>query len=205
VSTICHDRVVIAPRSAFEADRIVVIGCAGSGKSTLAAALAARLGAPHVRRDELGPEGSDLYRAGAAAAVSEQRWVFDGAPYYVEELVYGRAGLVVGFDLPRLVVMRRVIGRSLRESLSWMPAPPHRDRQWRAWLDPEHPVRWAWSTWSSRHEELSELCHSSLAAQATLVSLSTPAGVRAWLAQRSDLGWSVIAQGDAAARQGQCP
>jgi adenylate kinase family enzyme len=182
----------MASRSAFEADRIVIIGCAGSGKSTLAASLAARLDVPHVRRDDLGPEGSDRYRAAAAAAVSADRWIFDGAPYYVEDLVYRQAGLVVGFDLGRLVVMRRVITRSLRESLGWIPTPPHRDRRWRAWFDPEHPARWAWTTWSDRHEELAELRNSGQAAQAILVSLSTPAGVAAWLAHRSDDGWTVV-------------
>jgi adenylate kinase family enzyme len=115
--------------SAFQADGIVIIGCAGSGKSTLAASLAARLGAPHVRRDDLGPEGSDQYRTAAAATRSANEWIFDGAPYYVEDLVYRRAGLVVGFDLPRLVVMQRFTSRSLRESLSWTPAPPHCDRR----------------------------------------------------------------------------
>jgi hypothetical protein len=128
----CDDGAVVLAGQLFDADRVVVIGCAGSGKSTLAAALAARLGAPHVRRDGLGAEGSDEYRRAAAEAVSGERWVFDGAPYFVEELVYGRADLIVGFRLSRGVVMRRVITRSLRESLGWVPAPPQRDRRWRA-------------------------------------------------------------------------
>jgi adenylate kinase family enzyme len=101
--------VVAAAAQAFEADRIVVLGCVGNGKSTLAAVLAARLGAVHIRRDCLGLEGSDQYRHRAAAAVSGDRWVFDGAPYYIEEVVYRWAGLIVGFDLPRRVVMRRVV------------------------------------------------------------------------------------------------
>jgi adenylate kinase family enzyme len=175
----------------FDFDRVVVIGCAGSGKSTLAAALAARLGAPHIRRDGLGVEGSDEYRRAAAEAVSGDRWVFDGARYYVEELVYGRADLILGFRLSRLVVMRRVITRSLGESLGWVPAPPQRDRRWRAWLNREHPVQWAWSTWADRHHELTDLIAHGLANQASIVSLSTPRGVTAWLDQRTDTGWSL--------------
>jgi adenylate kinase family enzyme len=182
---------VAAATQTFEADRIVVIGCTGSGKSTLASVLAARLGAVHIRRDCLGPEGSDQYRHWAGAAVSDDRWVFDGAPYYVEDVVYRRAGLIVGFDLPRRVVMRRVITRSLRESLRWAPAPPHRDRRWRAWLNDEHPVRWAWSTWRDRHHEVGHLSDQAAASQATIVSLSTPRGVTAWLERRIDPGRSV--------------
>jgi adenylate kinase family enzyme len=67
--------------------RTVVIGCTGSGKSTLAATLAARTGGTHIMRDGLGPEGSEQYRAAAATAVAADRWVFDGAPYYAEDLV----------------------------------------------------------------------------------------------------------------------
>jgi adenylate kinase family enzyme len=175
---------------AFEGERIVVIGCAGSGKSTLAGLLSERLTAPHIRRDWLGPEGSDQYRDAAAAAVSGCRWVFDGAPYYVEDLVYGRADLVVGFDLPRREVMRRVITRSVRESLGRLSVPAHHDRRWRAWLDPQHPVRWAWSTWSDRRHELADIRDHGMARQATMVAFSTPAGVTAWLAGRYDRGWS---------------
>jgi hypothetical protein len=180
--------------SAFQADRIVIIGCAGGGEVNpggVAGGAARR--APHVRRDDLGSEGSDQYRTAAAATVSANQWIFDDAPYYVEDLVYRRAGRVIGFDLPRFVVMQRVISRSQRESLSWTPAPPHCDRRWRAWLDTEHPSRWAWTTWADRHKVLAELRNSGLAAQATLVSLTTPTSVAACLARRSDPGWSVVA------------
>jgi hypothetical protein len=79
--------------------------------------------------------------------------------------------------------MRRVIDRSMRESLRLAPAPPHRDRRWRAWLDPQHPVRWAWSTWTQRHHELDDLLASGIASRASVVSFSTPREVTAWLAQ----------------------
>jgi adenylate kinase family enzyme len=175
----------------FEAERIVVIGCAGSGKSTLAAKLVARLGLTHIRRDLLGPEGSEQQRAAATVAVAEERWVFDGAPYFLESLVYPRARLIVGFTLPRSTVMRRVISRSVRESLKRIPTPPHRDGRWRAWLSRDHPVRWAWATWPERRRELGDLLASGLIRGARVVKLSTPRGVAAWLAQQPDPGWSV--------------
>lgn len=188
----CDDSVVAAQHS-LPTERTVIIGCAGSGKSTLAAQLAACHAVPHLRRDSFGAEGSDQYRAGIAAAVSAERWVFDGAPYYLEDLVYGRATLIVGFDLPRLTVMRRVISRSLRESIGLAPPPLHRDRRWRAWLDSEHPVPWAWATWPDRHHELRDLVASGAMGLATVVLLSTPGGVAAWLEGRSDCGWSILA------------
>jgi hypothetical protein len=188
----CHDGGLVSAQCSWLSHRTVVIGCAGSGESTLAALLASRLGVPHIPRDWLGLEGSDEYHAAVAAAISAERWVFDGAPYYVEELVYRRATLIVGFELPRRCVMRRVISRSVCASIGLVPTPPHRDRRWRAWLDPEHPVRWAWSTWPERRHELHELVDSGTAGEATVVSLSTPAGVTAWLAGHSDSGWVIL-------------
>jgi hypothetical protein len=68
---------------------------------------------------------------------------------------------------------------------------------------PNTPARWAWTTWHDRHEELPELLKSGMATQATLVSLSTPGSVAAWLAQRSNPGWSVVAPGDRDSPQGR--
>jgi len=83
----CHNDVVIIAPQAFEADRMVVIGCAGSGKSTLAAGArrAARC-VPHPA-GLAGPRGQRPVRRAIAGAVSGDRWVFDGAPSYVEELL----------------------------------------------------------------------------------------------------------------------
>ena len=77
--------------------RVVVIGCAGSGKTTLAHALAARLGGRHIRRDALGDDEAPGFATQVAAAVDAagSRWVFDGAPYNAEMVVYPHADTVV--------------------------------------------------------------------------------------------------------------
>jgi adenylate kinase family enzyme len=97
-------------------ERVVVIGCAGSGKTTLAHALAARLGAPHIRRDALGEDEAPGFAAQVAAAVAAagSRWVFDGAPYNAEMVVYPPADTVVALDYPRRVVLGRFLTRSPR-------------------------------------------------------------------------------------------
>jgi adenylate kinase family enzyme len=86
--------------------RVVVIGCAGSGKTTLARALAARLGAPHIERDALGHDEAPGFAAhvGATIDAAGRSWVFDGAPYNAELLVYPRADTIVALDYPRRVV-----------------------------------------------------------------------------------------------------
>jgi thymidylate kinase len=74
-------------------ERVVVVGCAGSGKTTLARECAARLDARHIERDALGDDEAPGFAALVAAAVEAagRRWVFDGAPYNAEALVYQRA------------------------------------------------------------------------------------------------------------------
>jgi adenylate kinase family enzyme len=96
--------------------RVVVVGCAGSGTTTLARALAIRLDARHIERDALGDDEAAGFAARVAAAVEAagRRWVFDGAPYNAEPLVYPHADTIVALDYPRRVVLRRVVARSAR-------------------------------------------------------------------------------------------
>ena len=150
--------------------RIVVVGCAGAGKTTLSREVAARLGVPLVERDELGELGGDEYRAAVAKVARDDAWVFDGAPYYVDDVLYPRADAVVALDYPRRVVMRRVVWRALRRPDT------------RSWRDPHHPVRWAWSVWGERRREIAELVQQPELAAAQVIRLDSPAAARRWLA-----------------------
>jgi adenylate kinase family enzyme len=147
--------------------RIVVVGCAGAGKSTFSRVLARRLGVPYVERDELGDEGTPEQRAAVERATAGDAWIFDGAPYYVEDVVYPRAQLVVALDFPKWTVMQRVIRRALLQPDA------------RSWRDPGHPVRWAWSVWRERRVEIAELGGRT---GLEVVRLRTPREARRWLA-----------------------
>jgi adenylate kinase family enzyme len=162
--------------------RIVVVGCCGAGKSPLAAALARRLAIRHVERDSLGEEGSATYRAAAGDAVTDDSWIFDGAPYWVEDVVYPRAELVVALDYPRRVVMRRVVARSLRLGLPLARARRQYPRiPFRRWRDPSHAVRWAWGVWGERRREIGDLRSRPELAGADIVRLRSPTEGRRWL------------------------
>jgi adenylate kinase family enzyme len=140
---------------------------AGAGKTRLAAEVAARLDGPHVERDALGELGSAEYRAAVARVSREEAWVFDGAPYYVDDIVYPRAQLVVALDYPRRVVMRRVVWRALRRPDT------------RSWRDPHHPVQWAWSVCAQRRDEIAELERRPALA---VIGFSSTAAARRWVA-----------------------
>jgi adenylate kinase family enzyme len=100
--------------------RVSVVGTSGSGKSTLAAALARRLGAPHVELDAIyhqpawEPLPKEEFRTRVAALTADETWVVDGNYASVLGLVWQRADTVVWLDLPRHVIMRRLVWRTLR-------------------------------------------------------------------------------------------
>lgn len=132
--------------------RVLIAGTSGSGKTTTAGQVAAALQVPHVEIDALfhGPGWtrrpsfeSDVYRFSAEPSwVTE--WQYDSVRAHLAE----GADLLVWLDLPRSLVMRQVIGRTLvrrlrRQELwngNFEPA------LWTIFADREHIVRWAWNT-----------------------------------------------------------
>ncbi len=90
----------------------MVVGCAGSGKSTLARRLASASGLAVVERDGLGKENSPEFHAAIQTVVASDRWIFDGQPYFAEEIIFGAADTVVIFDLPKRVVLARPLADS---------------------------------------------------------------------------------------------
>jgi len=139
--------------------RLVVVGASGSGKTTMARALAKALDLPHVELDGLNwqpgwrdlarLEPEEFFRRVAEAAAGEA-WVMDGNYTKAKDAHWARATAFIWMDTPRWVVMRQVLWRSFSRAVSkqelW-PGTGNREL-FRRWLDREHPIRWAWDTWS---------------------------------------------------------
>ena len=141
--------------------RISVQGTSGAGKTTLARRLAARLGVPHIEIDainwqpgwrDLNTQDPQRFATCVAQALGAESWVCDGNYSLVRPLVLARATHVVILDYDRAVVMRRVIWRSLLRALlrtELWPGTGNRE-SFGGWLDPGHPIRWAWDTYARR-------------------------------------------------------
>lgn len=136
--------------------RIVVIGCCGAGKSHLSANVARRLGIPHYERDALGRLGSDDYRLAVTRIVAQSDWVFDGPPFFVDDLVYGAAQTVVWLDYARHVVLGRAIRRALRRSFGCGLAPNASGGIFDHWFGAGGPV-FANAVFAARHREFETL------------------------------------------------
>jgi adenylate kinase family enzyme len=142
--------------------RVAVVGSSGAGKSTLASRLAVQLDAPHVELDAFqhGPDWEqatpEQLRARTAVAIADGRWVCDGNYETVRDLVWGRADTLVWLDYDRPLVMARVIRRSVRRAITRQPLWNGNRERWQRWADPDHPIRWAWSTHATRRAELAD-------------------------------------------------
>ncbi|MCW2928187.1 MAG: adenylate kinase [Thermoleophilia bacterium] len=166
--------------------RVLVAGISGAGKTTLARQLAGRLGLPRHELDALhhGPGWvkRPSFEEDVTAFADDPAWVCeDQYQRLLGTLLWERADTVVWLDLPRRVVMRRVLWRTASRMVLRTELYNGNREQPRALLDPGHPVRWAWSQHAARRAHTAALA----AAHPTVrvVRLHTPREVAAWLAR----------------------
>jgi len=171
--------------------RVSVVGNSGSGKTTLARELAGRLGVEHVELDAVFhlPGWQELdreaFRAEVAARAAADSWVMCGNYSAVVDLVWARADTVVWLDLPRRVVMRRVIGRTVRRSVTraelWNGNREPLANLYR-WNPERSIIRWAWTRHGSYRRRYVEAMEDPRWAGLRFVHLTTSAEVVRFLA-----------------------
>jgi len=140
-----------------------IAGCSGSGKSTLASQLSTALNVPHHELDGIfhqpgwQPIEPEEFRRRVADVTAKDGWVIDGNYRQVFSAVFERVEVIVALDLPRRVVIRRIIRRTLRRA--WT-----RQELWNgnreSWLNifrwnPERSIiRWSWTSYPRVQERL---------------------------------------------------
>jgi adenylate kinase family enzyme len=115
--------------------------------------LAARLGVPHYELDSVfhQPGWTELpvpeFRDRVRSLVAGDGWVVDGNYSAVQDLVWGRADTVVWLDLPRGVVTRRIVWRTVRRAARREVLWNGNRERWTNLMstDPEKSViAWSW-------------------------------------------------------------
>ena len=140
--------------------RIAVVGSSGAGKSTVAESISERLGVTLIELDDLmhGPNWTPTptpeFRSKVSAAIMDAEgeqldggWVIPGNYRNVADLVQRRADTVIWLDLPRHVVIRRLLVRSIRRSATKAEVCNGNRESLRNLLskDPErNMVLWSW-------------------------------------------------------------
>jgi adenylate kinase family enzyme len=139
--------------------RVSVIGSSGAGKSTFARRLAHRLGCACIELDAIYHQAGwtqlsdEEFRARVSPLVQPESWVCDGNYSNVHTIVLARATDVVWLDPAKPVVMAQVIWRSFSRAITGRELWNGNRELFRSWIDPEHPIRWAWSTFARRRED----------------------------------------------------
>jgi adenylate kinase family enzyme len=171
--------------------RVSLVGVSGAGKTTVGRKLAASLGVPFVELDAIfhQPDWVELprddFREQVGAALSAPGWVVDGNYSAVRDLVWDRADTVVWLDLPRRLVMRRVILRTLRRAVTrealWNGNREPLTNFYR--LDPEENIiRWAWVKYAGYVERYEVAMHDPAYDRLRFVRLRTPHEIDEFLA-----------------------
>lgn len=143
--------------------RVLVAGTSGAGKTSLAARLGQALELPHVEIDALfhGPGWTprQSFTCEVETFSAQPSWVTEWQYESVRALLAERADLLVWLDLSRARVMHQVIartvGRRLRRQELWNgnTEPP----LWTVFTDPDHIVRWAWTTHAKSAQRVAAL------------------------------------------------
>jgi adenylate kinase family enzyme len=167
--------------------RIMVVGTSGAGKTTMARAIATALELPCIELDRLNwtPNWQALSQTDpnefvrrVSEAITANAWVSDGHYGLVRDLLWRRATHLIWLDYGRGLIMFRVIRRSIARALDqselW-PGTGNRE-DWRRWLRPSHPIRWAWRTWRQRRARFEELLSRPQYGHLAVLRLRAPCG-----------------------------
>ena len=182
--------VTSAARSSVECGRrIAVVGTTGSGKTTMARRIAQRLALKHVELDALhwGPDWTpapiELFRERTAQALDGDAWVVDGNYGKVRDIVWSRADTVVWLDYPLLVILGRLVWRTLRRIITreelWQG---NRERFVAQFASRDSLFLWALRTYPRRRREYPALLQRPEHVRLTVVHLRSPGDARDWLA-----------------------
>lgn len=141
--------------------RILISGISGAGKTTLAGVIATRLGLPRHELDALhhGPGWIKRpeFETDVERFTAGPRWVTeDQYQRFLGDLLWERADLVVWLDLPRRTVMARVLRRSVTRALTRRELWNGNRESIRNWVEPDHPIRWAWAQHAARRARTEE-------------------------------------------------
>jgi adenylate kinase family enzyme len=144
------------------------------------------LGAPHLELDSVfhqpgwEPLAQDEFRARVAAFAAGDTWVIDGNYTSVLDLVWRRADTVVWLDLPRRLVMRRLVWRTLRRAVLRQELWNGNKEPWRNFFraDPEKSVvAWAWKHYPAYQDRYSSAQADPQNAHLTFIRLRSSAEI----------------------------
>lgn len=168
--------------------RISVVGTSGSGKTTLARQVSQILSIPHIELDTLHWEPNwvevpdEVMRSRAIEALSFDSWVVDGNYSEVRDIVWTKADTVVFLDYSFLVVMNRLLRRTLWRSITQQKVcNGNRESLRKAFFSRDSILLWMLQTYSRNRKNYPALLQKPEYAHINLVHLISPQTAKDWL------------------------
>ena len=168
--------------------RIVVVGTTGSGKTTVAAAIAARLGIPHIEMDAL------FWRPGWSETPDEQlfpevdrcteraSWVLDGNYSRTRPITWPKADTIVWLDYSFPRVFGQLLRRTIRRASTREPLWEGCIEDWRtSFFSRESILLWCLQTHWKRRRSYPRILSRPEHAHLQVVRLRTPRETQRWL------------------------
>ena len=137
-----------------EALRVVVLGISGSGKTTFATRLSQMTGIKQVELDLLNWRPGwydryvhefDAFKADVERETASGDWVVAGGYSKVRRIILERANTVVWLDLPKSVVLRQVVLRSLKRATDGKTILNGNRETFGRWFQKGHPINIVWN------------------------------------------------------------
>ena len=145
---------------------------------------------PHLELDSVyhqsqwTPLSRDEFRERVGQFTAQDGWVTDGNYSAVQDLVWERADTVAWLDLPRHLVMRRLLWRTARRVMTREELWNGNRERWQAFfsLNPERSILvWAWTTHARNRARYLAASQDPGNAHLTFVRLTSPRAVRRFL------------------------
>ena len=145
--------------------KILVIGTSGSGKTTLAEKLSKLLNIKNIELDALNwkenwtQSSIEEFRKKIEDSIKNTKgYVLHGNYSKVKDLTWGTVDTVIWLDYKRIVVMWRVLKRTIRRIITqeelWAG---NKETFKNSFIGKEAIVIWAWNTYKKRKEQYSRM------------------------------------------------
>lgn len=169
--------------------RVVIFGTTGSGKSWLAERLADHVGLPVIELDALfwgpgwQPAPLELFRHRVERETSGGGWIVVGNYGQVRDLTWHAADTLVWLDLPLLLVMSRLVRRTIRRATigEELWGTGNRETLSNAFLSRHSILLWALKTHRKNRERFTLEC-SFLAKEKRVVRLRSSRAIEQFAA-----------------------
>ncbi|MGB5961312.1 MAG: ATP-binding cassette domain-containing protein [Coleofasciculaceae cyanobacterium] len=167
--------------------RISVVGTSGSGKTTLARIISQRLAIPHLELDAIYHQPNwtetplEVFRQRVEEALKGDSWVVDGNYSKVRDIVWSRADTVIWLDYSLPLIMKQIVGRTLRRVITQEELWNGNRETWGIFFSKYSMPLWVLQTYQKNQKEYAILLNKPEYGYLKVVHLLSPKTTQTWL------------------------